>query len=99
MKLAFWRREPTPPRPVCVEISRLPEVQVRHVIRHEPRPPAPRPERITVVYEMQDGHEYKTFIPLHGQSQWVESWPGWLDPQREPAYPPVAIRYHIGYAD
>ena len=71
---------------------------IKHVVRHEPRPPAPRPERITVVYEMQDGREFRTFIPLHGQAEWTESWPHWLD-IREPGYPPVAIRYHLGYSD
>ncbi len=75
------------------------QLSVIHRVTHAPRPPAPRPERIKVIYDMQDGREYCTFIPLHGQAQWIESWPSWLNPENNSLWPPVAIRYHLGYAD
>lgn len=68
-------------------------------VTHAQRPPAPRPARITVTYVMQDGMEYRTFIPLNGQSEWTESWPHWLDQPYNNNYPPVSIRYSLGYND
>lgn len=82
--------------PLSVKIDAIPEI--RHVIEHKPRPAPPRPERITVVYVMQDGQELRTWIPLHGQADWIEAWPRWLDPGAG-NWPPVQIRYHLGYAD
>jgi hypothetical protein len=72
---------------------------VNHVIRHEKRPPAPRPQRLTVVYQMQDGQEIKTYIPIHGQRSWTESFPHWLQNPHQSNWPPVCIRYEFGYED
>ena len=69
-------------------------------VTHAQRPPAPRPARITVTYVMQDGREYRTYIPLNGQAEWTESYPTWLSKVyngEEP--PPQYIRYSLGYND
>jgi len=75
-------------------------VEVKHVVRHEPRPPAPRPARITITYVMQDGREYREYIPLNGQAEWTTNYPQWLTAVfqgNEP--PPQYIRYSLGYND
>lgn len=73
-------------------------VTIHHDVKQYPRPPAPRPIRITIVYTMQDGQEIRTFIPLHGQAFSTEPWPHWLNPNAS-NWPPVHIRYELGYQD
>ena len=69
---------------------------VNHRITHAPRPPASRPEQITVIWTYPDGRQYRQFFPLHGQS-WIENVPTdfiWaLDPQDRPNLMEIAIQY------
>ena len=69
---------------------------VNHHITHAPRPPAPRPEQITLIWTYPDGRQHKQFFPMHGQS-WVESIPSnfiWeLDPRDRPTSIEMAITY------
>ena len=61
------------------------------------RPPAPRPSRLTVVYGMQNGQEWKEYVPLNGSHEWVTS-PLHIVFQN-PDGPPSYIRYEFGYTD
>ena len=69
---------------------------VNHHVTHAQRPPAPRPQRITVVYVMGDGNEYRTYIPLHGQSEWTDSMPSFV---QHNTIQVSHIRYSLGYTD
>jgi hypothetical protein len=63
-------------------------------VTHAQRPPAPRPIRITMNWIMPDGREYRQFVPLNGQSFWVESLPHFYNNEM-----PDRIEFSLGYAD
>jgi hypothetical protein len=60
------------------------------------RPPAPRPSRMMVVYTMQDGMEYKEYVPLNGMPFYTMSPSHYVFDQPTP---PISIRYEFGYTD
>jgi hypothetical protein len=75
-------------------------VDVHHTVTHAPRPVPPRPREMTVIYEMQDGQQWRTYHPIGGMGYIEASWPSWLDPLvpgYEASWPPVKIRYEFGY--
>jgi hypothetical protein len=65
-------------------------------VTHAQRPPAPRPFQMTVTYIMVDGMEYRTFIPLNGQVEWVEQMPHYVQMNAERV---SQIRYSMQYND
>lgn len=71
-----------------------------HHITYAQKPIPPRPEQITLIWTFGDGHQYRQFFPLHGQS-WIESIPmnvtwGNFD---NPAERPVSLEMAITYRD
>ena len=75
-------------------------VTVRHTVTHAPRPPAPRPARMTVVYQMQDGSEYKEYTILAGQMSSWANFPHYIfESIIRDGKPPQAVRYEFGYED
>ena len=75
-------------------------VTVKHTVTHAPRPPAPRPVRMTVIYRMQDGFEYKEYTALTGQMSSTANFPHYvLDSIIRDGKPPESIRYEFGYED
>lgn len=80
---------------VMTEIRRQP-FEVKHTVTHAPRPPAPVPQRIAIVYIMQDGTEWREYVPLNGQAYWEHPWPNYLNANQN-GFPPVKIRFMLGY--
>jgi hypothetical protein len=74
----------------------LTKATINHKVTHAPRPPAPRPMQMTVTYIMVDGMEYRTFIPLNGQAEWVEQMPHYVQMNAERV---SQIRYSMRYND
>ena len=71
---------------------------VNHHVTHAPRPPAPRPEQITLIWTFGDGRQHRQFFPVYGQS-WIESVPAnflWSDDPRDR---PVSIEIAVQYRD
>lgn len=98
----FWSRKTQTVHQVAqtLMIPELPPLTVRHVVEHKQRPPAPRPSRLTVVYIMQDGREYKEYVPLYGQRSFILNFPHYVAQEMaNTGMPPVSIRYELGYED
>jgi hypothetical protein len=75
-------------------------VSANHHITYSQKPPNPRPEQITLIWTFGDGHQYRQFFPLHGQS-WIESIPtniAWRNFEN-PDERPVSIEMAITYRD
>jgi hypothetical protein len=74
-------------------------IQHSYTIRHEPRPPAPRPSRMTVIWELQQGAEWREYVSLNGQRSTVMMAPGFMRGGNDHLLPPVSVRYEFGYTD
>ena len=68
-------------------------------VRHEPRPPAPRPSRLMIAWTMQDGQEWKEYINLTGQMSTTMTPPQFIRGGYPNMMPPVSVRYEFGYED
>jgi hypothetical protein len=73
---------------------------IKHVtvVKHEPRPPAPVPIRLQIVWIMQDGQELRQYINMYGQSSTTDMIPNWvLQSGGAPNWPPTAMRFEFQY--
>jgi hypothetical protein len=74
---------------------------IKHVtvVKHEPRPPAPVPIRLQIVWIMQDGQELRQYINMYGQSSTTERVPDWmiLRSVANPTDLPSAMRFEFQY--
>jgi hypothetical protein len=71
---------------------------IKHEHVYGARPPLPKPARMMVAWQLQNGTELKTYVPMYGQRETVISWPRFLDPAHDPAnWPPVLIRFEFEY--
>lgn len=84
-------------RPITLDVRGITGLTLHHT--YAQKPPPPRPERLTVVYVMQDGREYRIYIPINGMAEWTESWPSWLTGVYNGEAPPQYIRYEFSYKD
>jgi hypothetical protein len=77
----------------------LPAVKHNVVVRHEPRPPAPVPIRLQIVWIMQDGQELRQYINMYGQSSTTERVPDWMIIRSvaNPTDLPSAMRFEFQY--
>jgi len=74
-------------------------VSANHHITYAQRPPAPKPIRLTVVYTLQTGMEYKEYTPLIGQMSTYQNFPHYIESEIREGRPPQSIRYEFGYED
>lgn len=74
---------------------------IKHVmtVKHDPRPPAPRPVRLAIVWIMQDGQELRQFVSLYGQQSTTEIVPRWVVNQDWNGWPPYTMRFEFQYED
>jgi hypothetical protein len=70
-----------------------------YTIKHEPRPPAPRPSRMTVIWELQQGTEWREYVSLYGQRSTTMATPHFMRCGYDRLLPPVSVRYEFGYTD
>jgi hypothetical protein len=69
-------------------------------VKHEPRPPAPRPSHMTIIWELQRGAEWREYVQLYGQRSTVMTPPQFMrGGQSDHLMPPVSVRYEFGYTD
>lgn len=66
---------------------------IKHEHVYGARPPLPKPARMMVCWQLQNGTELKNYVSMYGQRQTVMSWPRFLDPN----WPPVLIRFEYEY--
>ncbi len=84
----------------AIHEARRQPFKIEHHVTHAPRPPAPRPSRLTIAYQMQDGREYKEYVPLNGQMSYHTNFPYHIAHGiAEGNPPPEGIRYEFGYED
>jgi hypothetical protein len=68
-------------------------------VRHEPRPPAPRPSHMVVIWELQQGTVWREYVPLYGQRSTTVNTPHFMRGGNDHLLPPVSVRYEFGYTD
>lgn len=73
-------------------------LKIEHIVKHEPRPPAPRPSRMTLVYIMPDGSEYKEYIGLIGQASWYHNMAHYVEEQIRNGSS-IQLRFDFAYED
>jgi hypothetical protein len=78
-----------------MQVSLTP-MTIEHKHTYGQRPPAPLPQRMTVVYQTRDGTEYKEYIPLNGQVTWTVNMPHYIE-EIIRNNDSVMIRYEFGY--
>ncbi len=77
-------------------------IAVKHEHVYGARPPLPKPARMMIAWQLQDGTELKSYVPMHGQREATIAWPRWLEPtslNNPQNWPPVLIRFEFEYDD
>jgi hypothetical protein len=71
---------------------------VKHEHVYGARPPLPRPARMAIEWEMQDGQRWRSYVPLHGQHETAIPWPRFLENCNDPRqWPPVVVHFLFEY--
>jgi hypothetical protein len=68
-------------------------------VKHEPRPPAPRPSHMVVIWELQQGTQWRECVQLYGQRSTTTNPPHFMQGGNDHLLPPVSVRYEFGYTD
>jgi hypothetical protein len=74
-------------------------ITVKHTVTHSPRPPAPRPSRLSIIWTMQNGYELRDYVPINGMWSHTANVPQWLVNPESYGGTPFSVRYEFGYTD
>jgi hypothetical protein len=74
-------------------------VSANHHVTYAQRPPAPRPVQLTLVYQFQNGQEYREYVQLHGQSYWDMNFPHYVEQEIRENRPLRSMRVEMRYQD